>query len=300
MRSSLIVLAGVLLAITGVDAQRRTCPPEGWGLERLQALKRDGFKVPDAASRYGLALALPECLGHPSPDIRDGIAFEALAAWMRAEQLDLPTLVALRTRLLDAMTGPDVEGFTAPFAALVLAEVARTDRIKPWMSAADRDALVRSAALFLARVKDYRAFDDREGYRHGVAHGADFVLQLALNPAINKAQLDHLLPALASQVAPDADVAYWAGEPERLARAVIFIAQRNLHADSEWKAFLAEVTSPRPLSSWKVAFASERGIKKRHNVRAFLLSVLATAMTSEDPGIRRLAAPVRDALTLVQ
>lgn len=47
------------------------------------------------------------------------------------------------------------------------------------MSAEEREDMVRAAALFLAKVTDYRAFSDTEGFRHAVAHGADLVLQLA-------------------------------------------------------------------------------------------------------------------------
>ena len=186
------------------------------------------------------------------------------------------------------------------FHALTLAEVARTDRIKPWMTDAARQQMVDASAHFLNSITDYRAFTQSEGYFHSVAHGADFALQLALNPAVTKAQLDRLLAAIARQVAPqDATVAYWAGEPDRLARAVTFIAQRKLHSDQEWQAWFATVMDPRPLAAWDAAFKSEAGIRKHHNARAFLLSVFATATTSEDAGIRQLLVPAREALKLV-
>jgi hypothetical protein len=275
------------------------CPPPQWTVTRLDALKRDGFKLPDSVERRELALALPACLGHPNPSIRDGIAFEALTAWMRAGQLDQATLRSLRGSLLKMLATPDAEGFRAPFAALVLAEVARTDRLAAWMSADEREELIRAAAMFLAKVRDYRAFNNSEGFRHGVAHGADLALQLGLNPLTTKSQLDHLMLAVASQVSPDADVAYWAGEPDRLARAILLIAQRKLHSESEWQSFFVEVANPKPLASWRAAFTSELGIKKRHNVRAFLLSVYASASSSDDAGIRQLIAPVTAALKSV-
>jgi lipoprotein-anchoring transpeptidase ErfK/SrfK len=78
-----------------------------------------------------------------------------------------------------------------------------------------------------------------------------------------------MLLAVASQVSPDANLAYWAGEPERLARPVLFAAQRTLHTADEWSSFFREITDPKPLESWKVAFSSELGIRRRHNVRAF-------------------------------
>jgi hypothetical protein len=245
-------------------------------------------------------LALIACLGNPDPEVRDKIAFERLSAAMRSGAVDRDTLDAARTQLLKLAVASDPQGFQRSFAILTLAEVVRTDRIKPWMTAADRDQLVDAASTNLSTLTDYRAFNDKEGFRHGVAHGADLALQLALNPAITKGQLDRLLAAIATQVAPkDPDVAYWAGESDRLARVVVFIAQRKLHADPEWKTWFDGVMSPAPLASWNVAFASEVGIRKRHNVRAFLLSVFATASTTEDAGIRQLANPARESLKLV-
>jgi len=203
--------------------------------------------------------------------------------------------------LLDLIARPDEANLAQPFAALVLAEVARTDRLDAWMAVEEREVMVRAAAAFLSSVNDYRAYSNTEGFRHAVAHGVDFALQLALNPAITKPQLDQLLSAIAVQIAPrDPNVAYWAGEPDRLARSVLFIAQRKLHSDAEWKAWFDRIMDPKPLASWNAAFESEAGIRKRHNTRAFLLSVFATASTSEEPGIRQLATPVRDALKTVQ
>ena len=299
MSRTLIVACLVALGIAEARAQSSTCPPAPWTMTQLEALKRDGFKISDPVQRHALALALPACLGHPNPKLRDGIAFEALSTWMRAAQIDHATMRRVRADLLTMIAKQDAEGFAAPLAALVLSEVARTDRVAAWMSADERDEMVRAAALFLARLRDYRAFNDREGFRHGVAHGADFALQLALNPATTKAQLDHLMPAIAGQVAPNADVAYWAGESDRLARPIVFIAQRKLHADAEWQSFFDDVTNPRPLASWREAFTSAVGIKKRHNVRAFLLSLYASASSSDDPGIRQLLGPVTAALKTV-
>jgi hypothetical protein len=242
---------------------------------------------------------LADCLTDPNPAVRDGIAFEQLSKRMRAGSLDVAALRSLKDRLLPtALRGGDA--LQTSFPALVLSEVARTDRLKAWMSGAERDAMVDAAARFLSGVTDYRAFTEKEGYFHAVAHGSDWAMQLALNPATNKAQLDRLLAAIATQVAPkDPLVAYWAGEPDRMARAVIFIAQRKLHSDAEWTTWFATVMDPKPLASWDVAFNSENGIRKHHNARAFLLSLFASASTSDDGGIKQLVNPVRESLKLV-
>jgi hypothetical protein len=245
-------------------------------------------------------VALTACLANPDPAIRDKVAFERLSTAMRAGDVDPRTLSDIKGRLLTMLQEPDPQGFTRPFVILTLAEVARTDRLQPWMSEDEREQLIAVASGFLSGVTDYRAFNDKEGFRHGVAHGADLAMQLGLSAHTTRPQLDRLLGALASQVSPkDTGVAYWAGEPDRLARAVLMIAQRNLHSAAEWKAWFATVMNPAPLVSWDAASDSEAGIRKRHNVRAFLLSMFATASTAGHPGIQRLLDPLRESLKQV-
>lgn len=242
-------------------------------------------------------LALLTCLGNPDPNVRDKVAFERLSTALRAGDVDRGTLAAMRMQLLTMLDAPDPQGFQRPFVILTLAEVARTDRIKPWMTADDRDRLVTTAATYLSTITDYRAFSDKDGFRHGVAHGADLAMQLALNPATTKSQLDRLLDAIATQVMPkDPAVAYWAGEPDRLARAVLVIAQRNLHSDLEWRQWVEALVGRQPHAPWLEAFRTEAGIRQAHNMKSFLYAVLASASSSADGGVSRLAAPVRDAL----
>jgi hypothetical protein len=281
LNKPLAIAATILIAATAAFAQ--PCPD-----------------VRTAQDRHGSALLLARCLGDPDPKVRDALAFEALSSVMRSGVLEQKTLVALKSALLNQVAQPGSSAVLRSFSALTLSEIARTDRIRPWMSDTERQELVDAAATFLSGISDYRAFSDQGGYVHAVAHGADFALQLGLNPAITKSQLDKLLTAIATQVAPiNPTVAYWAGEPDRLARAVVFIAQRKLHTDAEWKTWFASLMNPKPLAFWDAAFTSEAGIRKHHNVRAFLLSVFASAVAGEDIGIRQLAGPARDSLQLV-
>ena len=291
------IAAAAVVAASATLAQGQ---PPVVTLRTCSTLGLEGVVPGDPASRHELALRLADCLGHPDPSIRDRLAFETLSRMMRAGELQPATLAQLRRELLARALG--AEGTTAmkSFAALTLSEIARTDRTTPWMSAAERDEMVAGAASFLSGITNYAAFSDISGFAHAVAHGADFALQLALNPAITKPQLDRLLAAIATQVAPkDTGVAYWAGEPDRLARAVVFIAQRKLHSDAEWKVWFETVMNPAPLKVWDQAFSSEAGIRKHHNVRAFLLSVMVTALTTDDPGVKQLLAPARESLKLV-
>ena len=255
------------------------CPPAGQSAESLQRLKASGFEIA-ADGRAALAMALVDCLGDPDPALRDGIAYEALAHWMRAGAFDPDALRALRDRLLAQLDGDDPAGFRKPFAALVLSEVARTDRIQPWMTVAERAAMVAAAAGYVESVRDYRGYDDSEGWRHGVAHGADWLMQLAMNPALDRVQLDRILAAVAAQAVPDAAHAYVFGEPARLARPVRFVAARGLHSEADWKAWL-DAISARP-GPYPASGPRSRWLAQRHDLAAFLAALYMDADTVDE------------------
>lgn len=259
------------------------CPPKGYTEPGLQALKKSEFLIADDNQRQILALVLLPCLASPNPVLRDGIAFEALSFWLRKDQLNLSTRQTLLADLQSRIDSgkPDKNGFSAPFSALVLSEVARTDRIKAWMSFEQRNALVNSTANYLAGIRDYRGFDDKQGWRHAVAHSSDLAMQLALNSTLEKGRLDLLLNATTQQIAPTTH-SYIHGESERLLRPVLYIAKRDLHDEREWQAWIDKLVQPAPLAKWEDAFSSSAGLAKRHNLQAFLLLLHVNTLQSEN------------------
>jgi hypothetical protein len=278
-----------------------TCPPPGFSRSELSTLKSQDFHLEDETQRASLALALLDCLGDPDPSMRDGLAFEALATWMRGGQLTSTTVSTIAERLLPRLRSayPDPLGFERPFAALVLAEVARVDRIEPFLPDAERSALVDGAVGFLASIEDYRGFDDIEGWRHNVAHGADLMLQLSLNPRVGKDDLDRMLSAIATQVTPAGEHFYIYGEPERLARAVYYLASRDLQSLADWQAWFQAVADPAPLPDWSEAFASRAGLAKRHNTLSFLRSLHLLVAEGDSDVADRIGPPMMESLQRV-
>jgi hypothetical protein len=263
-------------ATAPAQAQSASClPAAGYDRAGLDALKAAEWALPDDAARYRLALALADCVGSPDPTLRDGIVFEGLQHWLRTKQLTPDTMRALAANLEGQLTASDPQGFRQPFAALVLSEVARADRVEPYLDGAARQRLLDRSIGYFGQVRDYRGFDAREGWRHGVAHGADLMLQLSLNPALGKPELERIMTAIASQVAPDGHF-YIYGEPERLARPIIFMAQRGLITEEEWTRWFAQFPT-----AGENMFASQAGLARRHNVNAFLYSVWLNAKLSE-------------------
>ena len=294
------VLIGGLVAWGHTAAMAAAaCPPAGQSVESLRTLKAQKFVVPDAAQRASLALALQACLADPNPELRDGIAFEAYTQWMRTKLLPVETLRSLSADLQGQLPSavPDAAGYGKPFAALVLAEVARTDRISPWMTAAERQQAVSAATTYLSTLRDYRGFEDGQGWRHGVAHTADWLMQWALNPALDKSQLDQLLQAIASQVPAHGGHAYVFGEPERLAAPVLHAARRKLHTPQEWQDWLARTSALPAGAKAGDVFQSQALLAWRHNVQAFLQALYVNVALGSDEDLKaRLLPGVGDAL----
>lgn len=267
------LLRGFLLA-TASGLSAAACPPGGWTRDELVALKARQFAI-ESPERESLATGLLGCLADPDPVLRDGIAFEGLASWLRAGQLPPETVRDLTTRLLDRIESGtvDADGIGRPFDVLVLSELVRTDRVAPHFPDALRTRVARTAVAWFEGIRDYRGYDDTIGWRHGVAHGADWLMQLALNPAYGREELAAMRRALLSQVRADGAHAYVDGESERLARAVLVLMQRQELDPESWRMALAALADPAPLPAWSDAWTSKRGLVHRHNLRLFLMAL---------------------------
>ena len=266
-----------------------SCPPTGTSTLSLQALKRADWRVADDAGRGALATALLDCLADPDPVLRDDLAFDALSHWMRARQLAPETMQSMRVALLARLDdgSGDGDGFRRPFAALVLAEIARADRLHPFLSAAERGELVRAGAQYLASVRDYRGFDAAAGWRHGVAHGADLMLQLALNPALDRGQIDAVLDAVASQVVAANAHFYVYGEGDRLMAPVFYIGRRALLSADEWNAWFTALTS----KAATPVVPTQASLAAHHDLAAFLLPLYASLKESGDAQMQARMLP---------
>lgn len=261
LRSLVAVLVVLFVYPTAASA---ACPPKGYDRDRLAVIKAESWQIASADERADFSRRIIACLASPDPALRDGVAFEALSALLRSKSLSVDTMNSLHSDLEVMITGPDRRGFARPFAALALAEIARADRIEPFLTTERRNALLDTAVRYVTSVEDYRGFNQKDGWRHGVAHGADLLMQLALNPALGRAAHLRIRDAVSSKIAPQGHF-YVFGESERLARPILFIAQRGEITEAEWTTWLREVTTV-PAE----AFGDMNGLARRHNVSAFL------------------------------
>lgn len=291
--------SGILLLAAGLAAPAAAMPSCEALADAAPQRVEAAIEAEEAPSP--LVRALAGCLGHKDPQIRDAMAFTRLAELLRAGAVTEGDRRALLDRLSANLApgAPDPEDVLKPFSALVLAEVARTDRIDPWLIRDERVRLVETGAAYLESVRDYRGFTDGEGWRHGVAHGADLLMQLSLNEALARSEAERILEAIGAQIASDAAPAYIFDEPRRLARPVLFLTRRGHFTEDELTAWFEELADPAPLSAWGEAFSSESALARRHNLRAFGYAVLVSATESGDATLARLRPGAIGLLTTV-
>lgn len=286
MRNSILSL--LLLIPTGACASTQAQPlrqiePSKCALadvstETLAGWRENAFA--DQLTDRG-ARDFASCLGHPSPFLRDQIGYEGLTAALRSGEVSQSARRDLMTDLSANLNAKDEAGFLAPFSALGLAELVRTDRIEAFLTPEERTTLVDTAATYLAGVSDFRAYSDTEGWRHGVAHGADVAMQLALNPNIEAADLAKLRDAITAQITARSGHAFTFGEPERLARPILFMANRGVISDEAWSDWFKALANPAPMAEWADAFQSEVDLARWHNLKAFARVLYVNASLSE-------------------
>lgn len=290
-----VIIAVMVLA--GWSVAHAECPPAGLTSAQVAQLRVQRFAIEDDDTRNRLAIALLDCGGDRDPALRDGLAFEAVSAWLRGKALSADTVLQLHEGLLAQVRDPrDPYGFRRPFAVLMLSEVARADRIDPLFAPSQRAAMVDAAIAYLNEVNDYRGFSDAEGWRYGVAHAADLVLQLAINPQVDAPAVGRLMNALASRIAPNVTVYYIHGEPDRLVRAVYFTFSRGVLDAEFWTRWFDAISSPQPVADWAQLTRTERGLARRHNTQAFLLNLAYAARKGSGPRDPALLAEADRAL----
>jgi hypothetical protein len=162
--------------------------------------------------------------------------------------------------------------------------VVRVDRKKPFLTTIERDEIVDVASNYLQTINDYRGFDEKSGWRHGVAHAADVMLQLSINPHILKEQHEKMLQALATQIATPLH-AYQYGESQRLALPVFYLALRADINENEWAHWFDGLLQTTPITP-------TQALTRKHNLSAFLLTLFFTIQDSKQIELQRKILPL--------
>ncbi|MDM4719179.1 DUF2785 domain-containing protein [Micromonospora sp. WMMA1363] len=160
-----------------------------------------------------LIAELALCLKDPDPQVRDGYPYVVLRTWIERDVIAGERRASLGDEMAARFTDPQTEART--FAPLVLDMiVSRGDFRQTWLDA--------FTAWYPAEL-DLRGYDEKLGWLHAVAHGADLLGAFGRHPGVEPAAM---LDLAAARMLTPTGYLYAEREDDRLARAIALTLTR--------------------------------------------------------------------------
>lgn len=248
-----------------------------------QALRTDHFKLPADEAVAPLALEAATLLGSTDPELRDGIAYEAMVAWVYQEpRLSAAELEQLRAILVaNARRGlgePESDAlFLRSFSTLALSVLAATDLKRPFLSQPQFDELLELAIAELTGERDLRGYVPGKGWGHATAHTADLLKFLARSHWLRAQQQTRIVEAVAARLRTAGIVFVW-GEDARLAAALTSLVRREDADAAPFDAWFKRLGEEQE-AAWAEPFNPSRYVAVRAQLNA--LSALAADLTTD-------------------
>lgn len=193
-----------------------------------RAVLDDDLRLPDGLSLADAVDELSEALRSPDPVLRDDLALTILPDLV--PRLDPGQRRALGDAMAARFQDPEIQART--FAALILAELVGVGEFEPsWLTAFE--------AWYPAET-DLRGYDQKLGWLHAVAHGADLLGAFGRCPRVDPAALLGL--AAARLLAPTGHV-YRDQEDDRLAYAIALTCTRPELTEAQSVSWLDQVAA---------------------------------------------------------
>jgi hypothetical protein len=137
------------------------------------------YAVPGGRSTGELVAELAGMLRSPDPVVRDRQAYAALATWIGRGVLRDEELRALGDELVPRFGDPEIQART--FAPLILDCIVSAGVYEPhWVPPFER---------WYVAEEDVRGYDEKLGWLHAVAHGADLLGTLGQHAAVEPIQM---------------------------------------------------------------------------------------------------------------
>lgn len=260
-----------------------------------QALRAERFKLRPDEPVLPMVLEAAALLGSTDPELRDGIAYEAMVAWVYEEpRLDAAGLEQLRTTLVaNAQRGlgePESDGlFLRSFSTLALSVLAATDLKRPFLGQPQFDEVLNLAIAALAGERDLRGYVAGKGWGHATAHDADLLKFLARSHWLRAEQQPRIVDAVAARLRGAGQVFVW-GEDARLAAALASLARRP---DADPAAFVAwfKRLGEEHEAVWSGAFEPSRYVAVRAQLNA--LAALGADLSADTGGAAAVGTALR-------
>lgn len=205
------------------------------------------YAVPTTHTLPDLTRELFSFLGSPDPELRDMFGYFILTTWIERGLYSDNELRAMATELAENLKiGLGEQGtesvFVRAFSALILAEMVYQQNQRPFLEETDLRRLLEQTLAYYRAEQDLRGHIPGPGWAHSVAHGADLLRMLAGNSSLGAPDLEHIMDALATKIAPPVAHFYLFNEDQRITRAVMVALKRDLLSLSFLRGWLDRLT----------------------------------------------------------
>ena len=216
-------------------------------VEYWRAIAKADYAPPAEADVPALTNELLEMLASPDPELRDQIAYSALASWIYERKLlNAAALQPVTATLLGNLrvslgsVGTDAV-LRRSFSALILSVVVARDNADPVLDENEYRRILTATLAYLDAEKDTRGYDDTKGWMHSAAHTADLLKFLARSRYTTTADQAKMLDAITRKLNASSVLIY--GEDERFARAVLAVVNRKDFDGSGFRTVDREVAT---------------------------------------------------------
>jgi hypothetical protein len=144
-----------------------------------QHVRDTDYAVPEGRPLGELVDELSGMLRSPDSVVRDHHAYSVLATWIRRGVLSTDELRALGDEMVPRFGDPEIQART--FAPLILDSIVTAGVFEPgWVPPFER---------WYVGEEDLRGYDEKLGWLHAIAHGADLLGALGQHPAVEPVQM---------------------------------------------------------------------------------------------------------------
>ena len=264
-----------------------------------QAIAKNDYAVPAGAAAAELTEELSGMLGSRDPELRDEIAYTALAYWIYEKRLlspaELRPLIAEWVGNLSRDVGSlgSDSVLRRSFSALVLSVVVARDNAAPFLEEKEFRSILEQALAYFDAEKDLRGYDPEVGWMHSAAHTADLLKFLGRSRYLTRGDQAAILGAVSRKLR-SAGVVFTFGEDERMARAALSIIGRADFDSGGFRDWLSGC-KPVPPGSAQPAVSELRSYQ---NLKDMLskLEVLLVSLPPDSPHAKEAGAAVLDTI----
>lgn len=195
-----------------------------------------------------------ENIGNSNPYVRDEIIYRAWCYLFDKGRIDIRQKRKILSFLLDEkyLSSYDFDNsqdlvLRRSFTALLLVILLEDERKNCWMTADNYQRIMQESFSWLLEEQDYRGFDEKLGWIHAFAHGADLLVEIVRLTACQVKEVNIIMSIL-TKIISSQDILLWS-EEDRLSVVIIELLKLKKLSESELLYWCENIE--KSLNSWQ-------------------------------------------------